>query len=152
MGIDHEDYLPGEAPAPHKLTHQDGGGDEINVTGLEGLYTDAKAVDAMGVLGDGNPLNHDRAAEWGAAEHTAIGDAAPHHVKYTDGEAVTAMGVLGDGNPLNHDRAAAWGAAEHTAIGDGAPHHVKYTDGQAGAVAQIVWNGNFAIAAVLGTL
>ena len=53
-------------------------------------YTNAEAVTAMGVLGDGNPLNHDRAAEWGAAEHTAIGDAAPHHAKYTDAEAKAA--------------------------------------------------------------
>jgi len=53
-------------------------------------YTDANAVTAMGVLGDANPLNHDRAAEWGAAEHTAIGDAAPHHAKYLDAAALAA--------------------------------------------------------------
>ena len=162
MTDDHEDYLPGEAPAAHKVSHQDGGTDEISLAGLSGepedlaahillptvhqdapgliethrlipgahhaKYTDGDAVDAMGVLGDGNPLNHDKAAEWGATEHTAIGDAAPHHAKYTDGDAVDAMGVLGDGNPLNHDRAAEWGAAEHEAIGDAAPHHAKYTD------------------------
>ena len=50
-------------------------------------YTDGEAVTAMGALGDANPLNHDKAAEWGATEHTAIGDGAPHHAKYTDGEA-----------------------------------------------------------------
>lgn len=47
------------------------------------IYNDADAVNAMGVLGDSNPLNHD---------------------KYTDVEAVAAMGVLGDSNPLNHNR------------------------------------------------
>ena len=167
MTDDHEDYLPGEAPAAHKVSHQDDGTDEISVAGLSGVteslaahillptvhqdapgliethrlvagahhakYTDGDAVDAMGVLGDGNPLNHDRAAEWGAAEHTLIGDGAPHHAKYTNGEAVTAMGAKADVNPLHHDRAAEWGAAEHTAIGDAAPHHAKYTDAEARA-------------------
>jgi len=176
MAIDHEDYLPGEAPAGHKLTHQDGGGDEISVAGLSGTtaklaahillptvhqdapalieahrlaaaahhakYTNGEAVTAMGALGDGNPLNHDKAEEWGATEHTAIGDAAPHHVKYTDGEAVTAMGALGDGNPLNHDKAEEWGATEHTAIGDAAPHHVKYTDGEAVTAMGALGDGN----------
>ncbi|GAH06874.1 unnamed protein product, partial [marine sediment metagenome] len=36
------------------------------------------------------PLHHDRAAEWGAAQHTAIGNNAPHHARYADAEAVTA--------------------------------------------------------------
>lgn len=53
-------------------------------------YTDGEAVAAMGAKADDNPLHHDRAEEWGAAEHTAIGDAAPHHARYTDGEAGTA--------------------------------------------------------------
>lgn len=59
-------------------------------------------------------------------EHSAIGDAAPHHAKYTDGEAITAMGAKADDNPLHHDKAEEWGAAEHTAIGDAAPHHAKF--------------------------
>jgi len=59
-------------------------------------YTDAEAVTAMGVKGDANPLHHDRAAEWGATEHTAIGDGAPHHAKYTNAEAVDA--IEADGN------------------------------------------------------
>lgn len=54
-------------------------------------YTDADAVDAMGAIADDNPLHHDRAEEWGAAEHTAIGDDAPHHARYTDAEAVDAI-------------------------------------------------------------
>ena len=53
-------------------------------------YSDAEAVSAMGVLGDANPLNHNRAVEWGATEHNAIGDAAPHHAKYSDAEAKAA--------------------------------------------------------------
>ena len=94
-------------------------------------YTNAEAVTAMGAKADVNPLHHDKAAEWGATEHTAIGDGAPHHAKYTDGEAVAAMGAKADVNPLHHDKAAEWGATEHTAIGDGAPHHAKYTNAEA---------------------
>ena len=55
----------------------------------------AAAVTAMGVKGDANPLNHDKADEWGATEHTAIGDSAPHHAKYTNGEAVSAVEAAG---------------------------------------------------------
>jgi len=54
-------------------------------------YTDEDAVDAMGVKADDNPLNHDQAEEWGATEHSAIGDNAPHHTKYTDANAVAAV-------------------------------------------------------------
>ena len=102
-------------------------------------YTNAEAVTAMGAKADVNPLHHDKAAEWGATEHTAIGDGAPHHAKYTNAEAVAAMGAKADVNPLHHDKAAEWGATEHTAIGDAAPHHAKYTDGDArGAINDII--------------
>jgi hypothetical protein len=47
------------------------------------VYEDADAVAAMGALGNGNPLNHDR---------------------YLDAEAVAAMGALDNANPLNHTR------------------------------------------------
>ena len=36
MGNDHEDYETGAAPAAHKVSHQDGGTDEISVAGLSG--------------------------------------------------------------------------------------------------------------------
>jgi len=54
--------------------------------------------------GDGEVLYWDNAAgkwqtktieEWGAAEHTAIGDDAPHHAKYLDAEAVAAVEAAG---------------------------------------------------------
>lgn len=83
-------------PKAHKASHQNGGTDEINVGGLSGTLADdqhildAEAVSAMGAKADNNPLNHDRATEWGATEHTAIGDSSPHHVKYTDAEALAA--------------------------------------------------------------
>ncbi len=49
-------------------------------------YTNAEAVTAMGAKADDNPLHHDKAEEWGATEHTAIGNNAPHHARYTDAE------------------------------------------------------------------
>lgn len=94
-------------------------------------YTDNEARTAMGAKADANPYHHDRATEWGATEHTAIGDSAPHHAKYLDSEARTAMGAKADDNPYHHDRAEEWGATEHTAIGDAAPHHSRYLDSEA---------------------
>jgi len=84
---DHEDYLPGELPAHHKVTHQNGGADEISIAGLAGesaelgahkilpaihhlRYTDVEAqlvVDAELVV------------------HSAVTNA--HHARYTDAEA-----------------------------------------------------------------
>lgn len=54
-------------------------------------FTADEAVTAMGAIADDNPLHHNRAAEWGATEHLAIGNNAPHHAKYTDAEAVDAI-------------------------------------------------------------
>ncbi len=105
-------------------------------------YSDGEAVSAMGAKADGNPLHHDRATEWGATEHTAVGNGSPHHARYSDGEAVSAMGAKADGNPLNHDRAAEWGATEHTAVGNGAPHHTKYTDANVLAVAAALFHAS----------
>ncbi|OGO03989.1 MAG: hypothetical protein A2Y91_03420 [Chloroflexi bacterium RBG_13_54_8] len=53
-------------PGAHHLTHENGGADEINIAGLSGVadddqhIIDAEAITAMGVLGDANPLNHNR--------------------------------------------------------------------------------------------
>jgi len=47
-------------------------------------YTDEDAVSAMGAKADDNPLNHDQAEEWGAAEHSAIGNGTPHHAQNSD--------------------------------------------------------------------
>ncbi|MBA7599355.1 hypothetical protein ES703_06387 [subsurface metagenome] len=58
-------------------------------------YDDDEAVAAMGAKADANPLHHDKAEEWGATEHTAIGDDAPHHAKYTNAEAVSAVEAAG---------------------------------------------------------
>jgi len=66
---DGADVTGSNAPQAHKASHQDGGGDEISVTGLSGTLADdqhiidAEAVTAMGVKADGNALNHDRYAD-----------------------------------------------------------------------------------------
>jgi len=91
------DVTGSNPPQAHKLTHQNDGTDEISVAGLSGQLADdqhivdAEAVSAMGAKADDNPLHHDRAVEWGATEHTAIGNDAPHHAKYTNAEAVAAV-------------------------------------------------------------
>ena len=110
-------------------------------------YTDAEAVTAMGVLGDGNPLNHDRAAEWGATEHTAIGDAAPHHAKYTNAEAKAA--AVQAGAITN----AVTKAPTHDAVFDvkttadaALPAADKYTDAE--AVDAIEADGNLPVASI----
>jgi len=79
-------------------------------------YIDAEAVTAMGAKADDNPLHHDRADEWGATEHTAVGNNAPHHAKYTNDEAVAAIEATADmiarlakqGNWFNIGTASGW--------------------------------------------
>lgn len=77
MVDDHEDYLPGEAPASHKTTHQDGGADEISVAGLAGETAELAIHAAL-------PTVHQDAPQL-ILDHK--GDAAAHHAKYTDTEA-----------------------------------------------------------------
>jgi len=107
MPVDHEDYLPGEAPAAHKETHQDGGTDEISIADLAGVSTEL-AAHAL------QPTVHQDAPAL-IAVHQAI--AAAHHVRYSDAE-VTAIA-----NGL---------IAAHTAIA--AAHHARYTDAEAKVV------------------
>jgi len=58
------------------------------------------------------------------AEHTAIGDAAPHHAAITlGGVSDPALALVGQELTL----ADVLTPAEHTAIGDGAPHHAAVT-------------------------
>ena len=63
------------------------------------------------------------------AEHTSVGDGAPHHAELTDHGALS--GLADDDHPQYQT------PAEHAAIGDGSPHHVKYTDAQAIAAVSI---------------
>ena len=75
--VDHEDYLPGEAPAAHHESHEDGGDDEISLEDLEGIP--AELADHAG-----DATAHQDAP---ALILTHKGDAAAHHAKYTDAEA-----------------------------------------------------------------
>jgi len=67
-------------------------------------YADSEAVTAMGVIGDANPLNHNRYTDAEADARAALQDhdhatpiaahaalASAHHTKYTDAEARTAV-------------------------------------------------------------
>jgi len=81
MPVDHEDYLPGEAPAAHKETHQDGGTDEISIADLAGVSTEL-AAHAL------QPTVHQDAP---TLILTHKGDASAHHAKYTDAEARAAI-------------------------------------------------------------
>ena len=105
---DHEDYLPGEAPAAHSATHEDGGADEINLLGLDGQSNELLAHSLI-------PTAHQDAPAM-IALHAAIEDA--HHVRYTDAEVTAIADGLID---------------VHTAIVDA--HHLRYTDAEAEAVA-----------------
>lgn len=51
MVDDHEDYQQGEAPAAHKVSHQDGGTDEISVAGLSGELADDQPPKAHDLAG-----------------------------------------------------------------------------------------------------
>lgn len=62
------------------------------------------------------------------AEHTAIGDGAPHHAAVTlAGGSAAELTLAGQELTL----AAVLTPTEHTAIGDAAPHHAKYTGAEA---------------------
>jgi len=84
MPVDHEDYLPGEAPAAHKETHQDGGTDEISIADLAGVSTELAAHALL-------PTVHQDAPDL-ILTHKGI--ASAHHAKYTDVEARASFSPL----------------------------------------------------------
>lgn len=109
------------APAAHKTSHQDGGGDEISVAGLSGVLADAQTAAAhaashqngggdeisvaglSGQLADGQtPVDHDHSGD--------AGDGG------TFDAANLTSGAAGDGTVLTADGAggAAWEAATAT--------------------------------------
>jgi hypothetical protein len=104
---DHEDYLPGETPSPHKTTHQDGGADEISVAGLLGVTTAHQ--DAPDLIEAHRLVAGAHHAKYTDAEAEAIADAQiaihalvanAHHDKYTDASARFAINNIfgSDGN------------------------------------------------------
>lgn len=105
---DHEDYLPGEQPAAHKVSHQDGGADEITVEGLAGeLAAEQKSAWAKvsGKPGTFTPTAHKLSHQNGGADEISVaglaGETAElaahkilpaiHHVKFTSAEARAAI-------------------------------------------------------------
>jgi len=121
---DHEDYLPGEAPAPHKTTHEYRGTDETSIAGLSGTSA-ALATHAL------LPTVHQDAPEL-ISEHAAI--AAAHHTRYTNGEAAGVAATLIEDHaalPTVHQDAP--GLIETHRLVAGA-HHTKYTDTEARAL------------------
>ena len=68
-----------EIGAPHKLTHQDGGNDEISLTGLSGLVGDSQT-----------PLAHDTSHEDGGSDEISVAGLAgqvvfvPYNSKIAD--------------------------------------------------------------------
>ena len=135
---DHEDYLPGEAPAAHKTTHQDGGADEVNIEGLTGITSYMAAHILL-------PTVHQDAPAL-ITTHAAIDDA--HHVRYTDAEAETqadAKIAIHTALPTVHQDAP---ALILTHKGDASAHHARYTDGEAEAQA----DAKIAIHAALPTV
>lgn len=74
MADDHEDYETGAAPAAHKVSHQDGGSDEISVSGLSGVTEALLAHSLIATAHQDAP---------GLIEtHRLV--AGAHHTKYTD--------------------------------------------------------------------
>jgi len=125
MVDDHEDYETGAAPAAHKVSHQDGGTDEISVAGLAGVPAEL-------------------------AVHALL--PSIHHLRYTDVEAAAAAAALitihaavatahqnapqlildHKGDAVAHQNAPQL-ILDHK--GDAGAHHAKYTDGAAQTVA-----------------
>jgi len=93
-----EDYDKSATPTAHKTSHQDGGSDEIAVTGLAGLLADGQT-----------PLAHKTSHQDGGTDEISVTGLAgtladDQHI--IDAEAVSAMGAKANSNPLNHDRYA----------------------------------------------
>lgn len=87
-------------------------------------------TDDNGVVDDSEQLGGVDAADYlTEAEHTAIGDSAPHHARYTDGEARAAINADADHSstaPHSHSDLADVGSDDH---------HARYTDAESEAVA-----------------
>jgi len=93
-----EDYDKSATPTAHKTSHQDGGSDEISVTGLAGLLADGQT-----------PLAHKTSHQDAGTDEISVAGlsgtlADDQHI--IDSEAVSAMGTKANSNPLNHDRYA----------------------------------------------
>jgi len=142
---DHEDYQPGEAPAIHAPTHEDGGSDEISVAGLTGEVADDQPPKAHDL--GGGKHNADSLANLNLKVNDATLDdsgdprtPSAHKVSHQDGGAdeISIAGLAGVSAELaTHAGLAtvhqnAPGLIEtHRLISNA--HHDKYTDADARA-------------------
>jgi len=100
MVDDHEDYETGAAPAAHKVSHQNGGTDQVSVAGLAGETAELAAHRLL-------PTVHQDAPAL-IETHRLI--AGAHHDRYTDGEAeavADAQILTHKGDPVAHQDAPA---------------------------------------------
>lgn len=113
----------------HGSSHENNGSDEINVDGLSGVLNQAQhpipaeCVSAMGVLGDSNPLNHNRfnQSEISALPESQLNLDNPTHSNANDPttaqkQAMDAANSPNTGNPFLTQTAAsaAYSTTSHT--------------------------------------
>jgi len=131
------DVTASNAPKAHDTSHQNGGADEISVTGLSGVLADdqhiidAEAVSAMGTKADSNPLNHDIYTDAEAKTASVLSGAitngetkAPTHdavydVKVTADAAQTSAEVtslIGSTAPKAHDTSHQNGGTDEISV------------------------------------
>jgi len=118
---DHEDYLPGEAPASHHGSHEFLGTDEINVDSLNGQLADDQPCIAHDLGGDKH------IADTLADLNTKVSDADLQDETVLEATMDAKIGTHA-ALPTVHQNAPAL-IATHAALP--AAHHAKYTDAEA---------------------
>jgi hypothetical protein len=127
-----------------KVLRPDGNGGVrwASAAGGGDMYKSTYDTDDDGIVDNAEQLGGVAAADYlTEAEHTAIGDAVPHHARYTDAEAVTAiLAADGPGSGLDADTVDGQHYTDisneidgdistHAGVSDA--HHSRYTDGEA---------------------
>lgn len=120
----------------HRTRHENGGADEISVTGLSGLLADAQTPLAHGI----SSAYHTSTLTPGKMVKAAAVTGLPADATNTDAQVANAVTLAHAAVTLGAGSDAALALvgqqltladvltpAEHTAIGDGAPHHAAVT-------------------------
>jgi len=131
------EFQLGDAVGGTSVIVRDSGGVQVAAIDSDGNITLSGTVDGVDLAAhvlDGD-AHH---VAFTAADHTAIGDGAPHHAAITlGGGSDPALSLAGQQLTL----ADVLTPAEHTAIGNGAPHHAAVTigvDGEHSLVGQVL--------------
>ena len=145
MGNDHEDYETGAAPAAHKVSHQDGGTDEISVAGLSGetallaahkilpsihhvKFTAAEARAAINnIFGSDGKADADIDLD----THKLINVVDPAAAQDADTKAARDQAITTHAESATIHQDAPQLILDHK--GDASAHHTKYTDAEARA-------------------